>query len=270
MYYNNKSNSWVKVMNWKNGILIIGCLLLFTGCSNVVAFSKMAPKSETTPSASKKDSLTLQAEYFNKTKNVNGKNIIQNPTNLLVLVNKNYSLPSGYVPPDLVRPNVAFSFGDQKVEQSYLRKEAAGALEKMFSVAKKSGIELYAASGYRSFRYQKALYDAEVRQVGQAKASLAEALPGTSEHQTGLAMDIASKSTNLLLTEGFADTSEGKWLNENAHRFGFILRYQKGKEGNTHYEYEPWHFRFVGVKVATIIYEHNWTLEEYFNKVKKT
>ena len=137
-----------------------------------------------------------------------------------------------YVPPDLVRPNVAFSFGDQKVEQSFLRKEAAGALEKMFTDAKKSGIELYAVSGYRSFRFQKALYDAEVKRVGVAKASLAEAVPGTSEHQTGLAMDIASQSTKLLLTERFADTSEGKWLHDNAHRFGFILRYPKGERGN--------------------------------------
>ena len=139
----------------------------------------------------------------------------------------------------------------------------------MFTDAKKSGIKLYAVSGYRSFRFQKALYDAEIKRVGVAKASLAEAVPGTSEHQTGLAMDIASQSTKLLLTERFADTSEGKWLYENAHRFGFILRYPKGKEGITQYEYEPWHFRYVGVKMATIIYEHNWTLEEYFNKVKK-
>jgi D-alanyl-D-alanine carboxypeptidase len=256
-------------MNWKNGILIVGSLLIFTGCSNAVASPKMAPKSDTAQSASKSDSLSLKAEYFNRIKHVNGKNVIQNPTNILVLVNKKYSLPSDYVPPDLVRPNVAFSFGGQKVEQSYLRKEAAGALEKMFTDAKKSGIELYAASGYRSFSYQKTLYNIEVSQVGKANASQSEAVPGSSEHQSGLAMDIASKSTNLLLTEGFANTKEGKWLYENAHRFGFILRYQKGKEGITHYEYEPWHFRYVGVKVATIIYEHNWTLEEYFNHVKK-
>jgi D-alanyl-D-alanine carboxypeptidase len=95
------------------------------------------------------------------------------------------------------------------------------------------------------------------------------AIPGSSEHQSGLAMDIASKSTDLNLTEGFAETIEGKWLAENAHRFGFILRYPKGKEAITNYEYEPWHFRYVGEKAATVIYQHDWTLEEYFKEVKK-
>jgi len=85
-------------MNWKNGILIIGCLLIFTGCSNAVVSSKMTPKSETAQSASKSDSLSLKAEFFNKIKNVNGKNVIQNPTNILVLVNKNNSLTDRYVP----------------------------------------------------------------------------------------------------------------------------------------------------------------------------
>ncbi|MCQ6282953.1 D-alanyl-D-alanine carboxypeptidase family protein [Bacillus sp. EB600] len=256
-------------MKFRNAIWIIGCLLLFTGCSNAVSSSKRAPKNTAAQSTSQADSFSLKGEYFNKIKNVNGKNVIRNPTNILVLVNQNYSLPAGYIPPDLVRPNVAFSFGDQKLEKGLLRKEAASALEKMFSDAKKSGIVLYGASGYRSYSRQKALYNTEVSRVGKVKASQAEAIPGTSEHQTGLAIDIASKSTNLLLTEGFGDTKEGKWLYENAHRYGFILRYQKGKEGITNYEYEPWHFRYVGVRVATTIYEHNWTLEEYFNKAKK-
>jgi len=249
----------------KNGILIMACCLLFTGCSNVDSSSKKTPKNEISQSSSKKDSLSLKAEYFNTIKNVNGKNVIQNPTNLLVLVNKSYSLPDGYVPPDLVRPNVAFSFGDQKVEQSYFRKEAAGALEKMFSDAKKSGIELYAVSGYRSSSFQKALYDAEVKQVGIAKASQSEAVPGTSEHQTGLAMDIASKSTKLMLTEGFADTSEGKWLNENAYKYGFILRYPKDKIDITGYKFEPWHYRYVGTEISYALKDRDITLEEYFN-----
>jgi D-alanyl-D-alanine carboxypeptidase len=187
----------------------------------------------------------------------------------MALVNKNYSLPNNYIPGDLVRPNVAFSFGDQKLEKGFLRQVAATALEKMFADAKNSGIELYAVSGYRSYSRQKTIFDAEINKVGKAKAVQAVALPGSSEHQTGLAMDIASKSTNLDLTEGFAQTKEGEWLAENAHRFGFILRYPKDKEGITIYEYEPWHFRYVGVKAATIIYKHNWTLEEFFNEVRK-
>jgi D-alanyl-D-alanine carboxypeptidase len=82
-------------------------------------------------------------------------------------------------------------------------------------------------------------------------------------------MDISSKSNNLDLDSNFANTNEGKWLAENAHRFGFILRYPIEKETITHYEYEPWHFRYVGTKAAAVIFENDWTLEEYFQEVKK-
>ena len=150
-----------------------------------------------------------------------------------------------------------------------MRKEAADALTKMFSEAKNAGIELFAVSGYRSYSRQKSYLMQKLIDVGREKADQAVAIPGSSEHQSGLAMDIASKSTNFNLDESFADTKEGKWLEENAHRFGFILRYPKGKEAITNYMYEPWHFRYVGVKAAKIIYKHNWTFEEYFNEVKK-
>lgn len=150
-----------------------------------------------------------------------------------------------------------------------MRKEAAEALEKMFTNAAKNGIEILAVSGYRSYSRQKSLYDAEVNRVGVEKAEQAVAIPGASEHQSGLAMDISSRSNKLYLNEAFANTTEGKWLKENAHHFGFILRYPKEKMDITNYMYEPWHFRYVGVKAATIMYEHSWTLEEYFNEVKK-
>jgi zinc D-Ala-D-Ala carboxypeptidase len=270
-------------MKLKNVLLIIGCLVLFTGCSKMDSYLKKVPflskeksekviQHENQTSKQKtlnNNSLSLEAVYFNNIKKVNGTNVIQNPSNIMALVNKNYALPNNYIPNDLVRPNVAFSFSDQKLEKGLIRQVAATALEKMFADAKNSGIELYAVSGYRSFIRQKTLFDAEINKVGKEKAIQAVAYPGSSEHQTGLALDIASKSTNLDLTEGFAQTKEGKWLAENAHRFGFILRYPKGKEGITIYEYEPWHFRYVGVKAATIIYKHKWTLEEYFNEVKK-
>ncbi|MGP7815944.1 M15 family metallopeptidase [Niallia sp. 01092] len=212
---------------------------------------------------------TLEASYFNEIKVVDGRNIIQNPTNTVSLVNKEFGLPDGYAPDDLVRPNVAFSFGDEKIEKSYLRKEAAKGLEDMFKEAKKAGINLYAVSGYRSFNRQTVLYDAEVQKVGKEKAIQAVAYPGNSEHQTGLAMDISSESSNFLLTDEFGKTKEGKWLSENAHRFGFILRYPQGKESVTGYKYEPWHFRYVGEKSAKDIYENGWTLEEYFQLVRK-
>lgn len=269
-------------MNIKTGIMITGCLFLIAGCSNInktpfVSQDGGQKINEGGQNAllsnekklSSSNPLHLNATDFDQIKVVDGKNIIQNPSNILVLVNKTYSLPDNYIPNDLVRPNVAFSFGSQDVEQAYLRKEAAGALEEMFANAKKSGIILYAVSGYRSYSRQQGLFDNEVNQVGEEQAAQAVAVPGTSEHQTGLAMDIASQSTSMLLTENFAETKEGQWLEKNAHLFGFILRYPKGKEGITNYEYEPWHYRYVGVKAATIIYQHNWTLEEYLNQAKK-
>lgn len=212
---------------------------------------------------------TLESIFFNEIKEVDGRKIIQNPTNIVSLVNKEFGLPDGYAPEDLVRPNVEFSFGNQDIEKSYMRKEAAKALEDMFNGAKKSGITLYAVSGYRSYNRQTEVYDAEVSRVGEEKAVQAVAYPGNSEHQTGLAMDISSKSADFLLTEEFGETKEGKWLKENAHLYGFILRYPKGKEKITQYKFEPWHFRYVGKKSAKDIYENDWTLEEYFQVVRK-
>lgn len=212
---------------------------------------------------------TLESIFFNEIKVVDGRNIIQNPMNIVSLVNKEFGLPDGYIPEDLIRPNVEFSFGNQDIEKSYMREEAANALEDMFNGAKKSGITLYAVSGYRSYDRQTVLFGAEVDRVGEEKAIQAVAYPGNSEHQTGLAMDISSKSADFLLTEEFGETKEGKWLKENAHLYGFILRYPKGKESITQYKYEPWHFRYVGKKSAKDIYENDWTLEEYFKVVRK-
>jgi D-alanyl-D-alanine carboxypeptidase len=266
-------------MKLKNGILLIGCFLLITGCSDTSFQSEKLPflgKATSDQKAVTNGSpkvfvnrLSLESVYFNNISVVDGKSVIQNPTNVLALVNKHFFLPSTYIPNDLVRPNVEFSFTDLKLEKAYLRKEAALALEKMFKSANNSGIELVAVSGYRSYSRQKNLFDSEVNHVGTSQAEQAVAVPGSSEHQTGLAMDIAGKNNYSHLTDGFANTKEGKWLAENAHLYGFILRYPKGKEELTHYEYEPWHFRYVGVKAAAAIYKHNWTLEEYFQQVKK-
>lgn len=212
---------------------------------------------------------TLESQYFNEIKEVDGESIIQNPLNILALVNKQYALPGDYSPEDLTRPNVAFSFGELDIEKSWLRKEAAKHLELMFDAANKENIELFAVSGYRSYVRQTSVFDAKASQVGEEAAATVVAVPGYSEHQTGLAMDISSRSVQLELIEQFGDTTEGRWLAENAHKFGFILRYPEGKESITGYQYEPWHFRYVGVYVATTIFERQITLEEYFNIVEK-
>ncbi|MCQ6276614.1 D-alanyl-D-alanine carboxypeptidase family protein [Bacillus sp. V3B] len=215
------------------------------------------------------DQMSLEAAFFNDIVQVDGKNIIQNPTNRMVLVNKEFALPDGYRADDLVRPNVRFSFGDEEDDKSLLRIEAADALEEMFEEAETNGLYLFAVSGYRSYERQKMIFDAQVNQVGYEKAALLVAFPGNSEHQTGLSMDISSESNHFGLTEKFGETAEGKWLMENAHRFGFILRYPSGKEEITGYDYEPWHYRYVGEKEATEIYEKDLTLEEFFHIVEK-
>ncbi|WP_044336544.1 M15 family metallopeptidase [Rossellomorea aquimaris] len=212
--------------------------------------------------------LQLESQYFNEVKVVDGKQIIQNPSNLLALVNKDYALDE-YKPTDLVRPDVPFVFGNQELEKAYLRKEAAEQLEIMFTSAKAEGVMLTAISGYRSYEYQKMLLEREIAQFGKEKAVMAVAPPGQSEHQSGLAMDISSQSNNFQVNIEFADTKEGKWLAENAYKYGFILRYPEDKVSITQYQYEPWHFRYVGKDAAKVIYENDWSLEEFFNNVKK-
>ncbi|WP_404469463.1 D-alanyl-D-alanine carboxypeptidase family protein [Sutcliffiella horikoshii] len=195
--------------------------------------------------------------------------VVANPGAMNVMVNKFWSLPEGYRPADLIKPNVLFSFGDENSDRAKLRAEAAESLEVMFNVAKGEGIELYARSGFRSYETQEAIFKNEVATFGYEQAVLYVALPGTSEHQTGLAMDITAKSVGLELVESFEGTAEGKWLAENAHHYGFILRYPKGKTNITGYAFEPWHFRYVGVEIAGEIYAKGLTLEEYMGDVRE-
>lgn len=188
--------------------------------------------------------------------------MINNPTNLLVLVNKTHSLPENYQPADLVAPEIPFYF-TKEMPKKLLRKEAAEALEKLFQQAARDGIEIYGASGYRSYQRQKNLFSYYSQQVGETIANQTSAHPGQSEHQTGLAIDITSRKVGFQLVEHFGETPEGIWLVENAPKFGFILRYPRGKEQITGYQYEPWHLRYVGGSVAILISQKNITLEEY-------
>lgn len=186
----------------------------------------------------------------------------------LVLVNKNYALDSSYTPTDLVLPNV-LAIGHQQNTNIYLRQEAAHQLEQLFSIAEKeAGLIFLARSGYRSYETQVSLYQRYVNTHGQDAADRFSARAGHSEHQTGLAIDVTADSVNGQLTTDFGLTDEGIWLKENAHRFGYIIRYLEGRESETGYQYEPWHIRYVGVEVATEIYKNNWILEQYLYKSK--
>ncbi len=189
---------------------------------------------------------------FNNVKYVN------NPDDIMVLVNYKNQISMDYVPNDLVVPNIEFTFKEDNAKKK-MRKPAAMAIEKMFNEANNQGIKLYGVSGYRSSSRQKQIFDNRVQAVGETRAKEYVALPGESEHQTGLAMDIGSLEGN------FGQSKEGKWLRDNAHNFGFILRYPEGKEHITQINYEPWHFRYIGIKDAKDVYISGLTLEEYID-----
>ncbi|WP_409302633.1 D-alanyl-D-alanine carboxypeptidase family protein [Peribacillus sp. SCS-155] len=179
-----------------------------------------------------------------------------------VLVNKYSSLPPGYKPDDLVFPNVPFLF-TEKIEKRMLRKEAASALELLFQEAEKDGIFLAGVSAYRSYEAQQAIFNSYVQAQGIEKAKTFSASPGTSEHETGLAVDISDKDGKCPAVDCFGQTTEAGWLEKHAHTYGFIIRYPKGKEDITGYKYEPWHLRYVGPRIAAEIKERNIALEEY-------
>lgn len=162
----------------------------------------------------------------------------------VLIANKKYPLPSDFAP------------GESE--------EARHAFEQMAADAKVAGFELVAFSTYRSFEYQTTLYNNYVSRDGQENADRYSARPGYSEHQTGLAFDIGEKGKeDLWLTDEFGESEAGKWLVDNAHNYGFILRYPPGKENITGYMYESWHFRYLDKDLAAKVKESNLTLEEY-------
>ncbi|MCD5324930.1 MULTISPECIES: M15 family metallopeptidase [Pontibacillus] len=192
--------------------------------------------------------------------------VVEEPTSTEVVVNKQRKLPDGYTPPNLTVPEVPFYF-DEFHEKKQMREVAARALEELFKGADQAGIDLVAASGYRSYDRQDAIFASNVQQHGEEHARQFSAVPGHSEHQTGLAMDVTVAKLSFQLSQDLGDMKEGEWLAENAHNYGFVIRYPEGKSDITGYEYEPWHLRYVGKDVATKVYNQNATLEEYYNLV---
>lgn len=198
----------------------------------------------------------------------------------LFLVNNSHRLSETYIPDDLVpAPNVRVGYGTL-----YMREYAAKALLAMMIEAKANGFAvgtgadgktLSVISAYRSYAKQKSNFDRALNSyIAQGYSYDAAyrrtceyyALPGSSEHQSGLCCDITTQTGEL--DDSFAETGIAKWLAENAHRFGFILRYPKGREDSTGIKYEPWHFRYVGRKYASEIYASGLTLEEYVGQTR--
>ena len=199
----------------------------------------------TTKNDNKKDVKKAQAAYIENQPETTEPTYI----NGLLVVNKQYPLPSTY------------NEGEDP--------EAKKALEKMLADGKVAGYDYVPFSGFRSYEYQTTLYERYVKRDGKEAADRYSARPGHSEHQTGLAWDIGEKTQqDLWLTDEFGETDAGKWLMENAHKYGFILRFPKGKENVTGYMYESWHYRYVGVKHAEAIHKQDVTLEEYLDIVQ--
>jgi len=180
---------------------------------------------------------------------------INNPDSIYVLVNKNNKLPSNFIPHNLELINKDYSN-----EKKYLRLEAKEAFENLCLEAKNNNFKITAASTYRPYEYQEKLYNNYVKEKGFEYAENCSARPGHSEHQTGLAVDVAG---SIGTYDDFEKTKEFNWMLNNAYKYGFILRYPKGKEHITGFKYEPWHYRYVGFPLSLIIHNNNLTLEEY-------
>ena len=171
-----------------------------------------------------------------------------------IIVNKTYSIPDSFKP-----QNPSTEITEDKCNNC-INKDAMEAFKLMQSDATSIGLNIYISSGYRSYNYQEKLYNNYISISGKEKADTYSARPGHSEHQTGTCFDLNS------IDDSFANTSEGKWINQNAYLYGFIIRYPKGKETLTGYQYESWHLRYVGKELAKKLYnDSNWlTLEEYY------
>jgi len=176
----------------------------------------------------------------------------------LLLVNKFYHLNSDYEPTDLVTVNNKYYYGSNHK----IRSEVYEAFKNMWNAAYEENIYLIINSSYRDYKSQTEVYDDYKNSNGTTYADSIAARPGYSEHQTGLSLDIFSKEhTN---TSNFKDSSAHIWLNNNAYKYGFIERYEEGKEAITGFAAESWHWRYVGDEVATYIHNNNITFDEYY------
>ena len=175
---------------------------------------------------------------------------------LTILVNKYHKLPDDYVPNDLVSLSYSSNY--------YLRSEAAEAFERLTNAGMLDGVVFYPFSPYRSYELQERLYNGYVARDGVAAADTYSARPGFSEHQLGLAVDVRSNTLNDNLT-----SEDYEWMLNNSYKYGFIVRYPKGKQHITQFMEEPWHLRYLGVELATKVHDSGLTYDEYYDLYMK-
>lgn len=174
------------------------------------------------------------------------------------LVNKYNYLREDFVPNNLVELETPYAR-----EGIYLVKSAKDKFYELVKKASEEGLTIRAISAYRGYTYQKRLYNKYVENDGVTKADTYSARPGFSDHQTGLVVDVDNTINSF---EAFTNTKEYQWMLANSYKYGFILRYPEGKEAITGYQFESWHYRFVGVKLAKKIKASNLTFDEYFTR----
>lgn len=248
---------------------LIRWLLLFVLLAMGVAGVVWWRQTKTVDSAPNSQTFTVQTDKNSSAVSPGTKSIdksqysINDPTSIWAIVNKGRILPTNYSPV-VVTPNVPLNYATSS-NDSHLRAETAHALEAMFTDAKKAGFSLKLFSGYRSYGEQVSVYNNFVSSQGQAHADISSARPGHSEHQTGLAADVSTVGGSCELEQCYGDTPAGQWLSVNADKYGFVIRYPKGSENLTGYEFEPWHLRFVGTELAAAIKQNGQTLEQFFN-----
>jgi D-alanyl-D-alanine carboxypeptidase len=217
-------------------IVLIACALLLSSCSQQ-SDNDNNTKNKTKHAAQSKNSDNNQKKHKKIVKD--GRTYVDG----ILIVNKEHALPSSYNPGE--------------------NPEAQKALHQLLDDAQKDGINLYKISGYRSYPTQVKLYDSYAKRDGKKAADKYSARPGYSEHQTGLTFDLGGKNSDKNLYASFGKTKEGQWIANNAYKYGFIVRYPKGKEKITGYQYEPWHIRYLGKDKATKVHKSGKTLEEY-------
>lgn len=228
--------------------------------SNNMSKEKTTIKSSTTQTTTTTSTTTTtttkKKQDVSVSSNTEGLKIIDG----ILIVNKSYPLPKDYVPTNTYKDATGLNYCSECINVDAYEK-----YKLMKADMASLGMNIWIQSGYRSYNLQESLYNKYVNRDGKLAADTYSARPGYSEHQTGLAFDLNS------ISDDFQYTSEGKWVNENAWRYGFILRYPKSKESITGYKYESWHLRYVGEDLATKLYNNgDWiTLEEHFNLTSK-
>ncbi len=221
------------------------------------------------------DYIDRYIDYYNKNKNLTFTDVVSHVNSnidyeyytdskasdtskgMYTLVNKYNYLTSDYKSIDIITISNEFTRDTAK-----LNKTAYENFEKMAKDMKKEGLTIKITTGYRDYNFQATLYNNYVKNDGVSLADTYSARPGYSEHQLGFSVDLTNG--NNVSFDNFKYTSEYKWLKDNAHKYGFIMRFKEDKENLTGYKFESWHYRYVGVDIATYIYENDITYEEYY------